>query len=183
MSHNMAYGPHVPMGMPNSQPYHQPVTSPVAMSGPTFSSHRQPPPHNYSESPRAPAGYSSSPGLRHLSPTSPTIHLAPPGMSASTGSTSSSSFPKVTRTSSGMPKVPKRRNGSVSPSAESWDEGDGRYVGVAAKEELEGDEGEEGVEQPWGMPQDEYKALNPRDKKQVRNRCVTPVHSFGTSTY
>jgi hypothetical protein len=25
-------------------------------------------------------------------------------------------------------------------------------------------------DQPWGMPQDEYKALNPRDKKQVRNR-------------
>jgi hypothetical protein len=24
--------------------------------------------------------------------------------------------------------------------------------------------------QPWGMPQDQYKALNPRDKKQVRNR-------------
>jgi hypothetical protein len=25
-------------------------------------------------------------------------------------------------------------------------------------------------DQPWGMPQDQYKALNPRDKKQVRNR-------------
>lgn len=25
-------------------------------------------------------------------------------------------------------------------------------------------------QQPWGMPQDQYKALNPRDKKQVRNR-------------
>ena len=30
--------------------------------------------------------------------------------------------------------------------------------------------GEETEEQPWGMPQDQYKALNPRDKKQVRNR-------------
>lgn len=27
--------------------------------------------------------------------------------------------------------------------------------------------------QPWGMPQEEYKALNPRDKKQVRNRLVS----------
>lgn len=25
-------------------------------------------------------------------------------------------------------------------------------------------------DQPWGMPQEQYKALNPRDKKQVRNR-------------
>jgi len=38
------------------------------------------------------------------------------------------------------------------------------------REEREMEEGEDGDEQPWGMPQDEYKALNPRDKKQVRNR-------------
>lgn len=25
-------------------------------------------------------------------------------------------------------------------------------------------------DQPWGMPQEQYKALNPLDKKQVRNR-------------
>lgn len=29
---------------------------------------------------------------------------------------------------------------------------------------------EEYEDQPWGMPQEEYKALNSRDKKQVRNR-------------
>jgi hypothetical protein len=54
----------------------------------------------------------------------------------------------------------KRRSGSDDGggSGESWDEGDmkdGKGLGG---------------EQPWGMPQDEYKALNPRDKKQVRNR-------------
>lgn len=53
----------------------------------------------------------------------------------------------------------KRRSGSEEGhSGESWDEGDmkdGKGLGG---------------EQPWGMPQEEYKALNPRDKKQVRNR-------------
>jgi len=46
-------------------------------------------------------------------------------------------------------------------SVESWD--DDKYGGV-------GELGEETEDQPWGMPQDEYKALNPKDKKQVRNR-------------
>jgi hypothetical protein len=32
--------------------------------------------------------------------------------------------------------------------------------------------GEESEDQPYGLPQDEYKALNPRDKKKVRNRWV-----------
>lgn len=52
----------------------------------------------------------------------------------------------------------KRRSGSDDgQSGESWDENDKDGKGL-------------GGEQPWGMPQDEYKALNPRDKKQVRNR-------------
>lgn len=54
---------------------------------------------------------------------------------------------------------PKRRSGSEEGgSNESWDESEMR------------DGKGNGGEQPWGMPQDEYKALNPRDKKQVRNR-------------
>lgn len=51
----------------------------------------------------------------------------------------------------------KRRSGSdENQSNESWDD----------------DKDEKGLpgSQPWGMPQEEYKALNPRDKKQVRNR-------------
>lgn len=51
----------------------------------------------------------------------------------------------------------KRRDseGGASGDGDSWDEGDsGKHDG----------------DQPWGMPQDEYKKLNPRDKKQVRNR-------------
>lgn len=59
-----------------------------------------------------------------------------------------------------MPKG--KRRSSASQSNESWDEGDSKYGHLGDKED--------GDEQPWGMPQDEYKALNPRDKKQVRNR-------------
>jgi hypothetical protein len=153
--HNM---PYVPMGAP-SQPYHYPVTSPV-INTPGLGSHRAPP--HYSESPRIPGGYSSSPGVRHLSPTSPTTHLAPPGMTASTASTSSSSYPSVTRTPAVLPK--KRRSTSSSQD-ESWDD------------KMDRDE-----EQPWGMPQDEYKALNPRDKKQVRNRWVRVVTVLTTGS-
>ena len=164
ISHGIGYAPHVPMGAPAAQPYGYPVNSPVALSsGPSSGPHRAPPPHSYTESSRLP-GYSTSPSMRHISPTSPALHLAPPGMSASTGSASSSSYPSATR----PPKV-KRRSGSASLSVESWDDGEGRY-------DMSGDkmEGEDG-EQPWGMPQDEYKALNPRDKKQVRNRWVGSI--------
>ncbi|ORY32155.1 hypothetical protein BCR39DRAFT_60707 [Naematelia encephala] len=137
---------------------HYPATSPATMSAPPLpSSHRQPHPHAYDLSPRMGGGapYSSSPGMRNLSPTSPTTHLAPPGLTASSGSASSSSYPSAQRSSATLPKN-KRRSGSASQSAESWDEGDRT--------------GRDDDEQPWGMPQDEYKALNPRDKKQVRNR-------------
>ncbi len=67
----------------------------------------------------------------------------------------------------------KRRSGSASQSNESWDDGEGRYnLSLDTKEEGDLEDREEGDEQPWGMPQDEYKALNPRDKKQVRNRSA-----------
>jgi len=67
----------------------------------------------------------------------------------------------------------KRRSGSATQSNESWDDGEGRFE-TKGEGEGDGDDGDDGDEdgQPWGMPQDEYKALNPRDKKQVRNRCV-----------
>lgn len=35
---------------------------------------------------------------------------------------------------------------------------------------ITGDRKYEKDPQPWGMPQEEYKKLNPKDKKQVRNR-------------
>ena len=131
---------------------------PVPASGPRG-------PHNYSESPRlgpGPLSYSSSPGMHHLSPTSPTTQMMPPGLfSHSTNSSSASSlFPNALRTPGGS-KRKVERPGSVSPDAESWDESDKSGKPVI---------GEETDEQPWGMPQDQYKSLNPRDKKQVRNR-------------
>jgi hypothetical protein len=36
--------------------------------------------------------------------------------------------------------------------------------------ELDVDDRGDGGNQPWGMPQEEYLALAPKDKKQVRNR-------------
>ena len=171
MAHTLGYSAQIPMGAPSSQPYPYPVTSPVRMNvPPLMPSHRQPPPHNYNGSPRV-LGYSSPPFMRRLSPTSPTTHLIPPGLSTSTTSTASSSYPSAARIPSGPSKT-KRRSGSASASIESWDDGDGRYIGVDAKGEGDEDDGEDGNGQPWGMPQDEYKALYPRDKKQVRNRCA-----------
>ncbi|WWD19350.1 hypothetical protein CI109_103809 [Kwoniella shandongensis] len=161
--HGIGYAGHMPMSAPAPN-YQYPSTSPISLTEQLGSNHRAPPPHSYSESPRIP-GYSSSPGLRHLSPMSPTTHLGGHGMNPSSASTSSSSFPSVSRTPANLPRGPKRRSTSASQSNESWD-GDDRYLpGSGDLDHRDGDE-----LQPWGMPQDEYKALNPRDKKQVRNR-------------
>ncbi|ORX38212.1 hypothetical protein BD324DRAFT_620003 [Kockovaella imperatae] len=142
-------------------------------------------PHSYSESPRLGHGgmnnYSSSPGLHHVSPTSPTTHLIPQslfggGGGGNTGpggntmnANSSGGFAGGPLRSGGMQGSIKRKDrkggggggGSPSISGESWDESDKSGKPII---------GEETEEQPWGMPQDQYKALNPRDKKQVRNR-------------
>ena len=131
---------------------------PVPASGPRG-------PHSYNESPRlgpGPLSYSSSPGLHHLSPTSPTTQMMPAGLfSHSTNSSSASSlFPNPLRTPGGS-KRKVEHQGSASPDGESWDESDKSGKPVI---------GEETDERPWGMPQDQYKQLNPRDKKQVRNR-------------
>lgn len=59
------------------------------------------------------------------------------------------------------------RNGSGSNKRRS-----GSEEGAGSNESWDDDKDEKGLggTQPWGMPQDQYKALNPRDKKQVRNR-------------
>ncbi|KAK8854519.1 hypothetical protein IAR55_003258 [Kwoniella newhampshirensis] len=158
----LGYSSHMAMSAP-PQNYQYPSTSPISITEPLGSNHRAPPPHSYTESPRLP-GYSSSPGLRHLSPMSPTTHLTH-GMNPSSASTSSSSFPSVSRMPANLPRGPKRGSKSASQSDASWD-GDERYApgsGEVDRRDVEDI-------QPWGMPQDEYKALNPRDKKQVRNR-------------
>ncbi|WVF67656.1 hypothetical protein IAT40_002415 [Kwoniella sp. CBS 6097] len=164
LAHNVGYSPHISMSAPSSNNYHYPLTSPLGLAESVGSSgHRAPPPHSYNESPRIP-GYSSSPGLHHFSPTSPTTNLIH-GMNPSSASTSSSSFPSLARTPANLPKGLKRRSTSASHSNGSWDDGD-RYIPTST----EMDTKELGDEQPWGMPQEQYKALNPRDKKQVRNR-------------
>ena len=120
--------------------------------------------HSYSESPRlapGPLSYSSSPGMHHLSPTSPTTHLIPPNVFNGPSSSNSSVFPQTALRTPSSTKRKGRQPGSPSGSGESWDESDRSGKPVI---------GEETEEQPWGMPQDQYKALNPRDKKQVRNR-------------
>lgn len=152
--HGMGYPSHIQTG----QHGYYPMASPGGVPGSLPGSARQPPSHSYSESPRMPAGYSSSPGMRNISPISPTNHLAPPGQVTSGGSTSSSGYPSATRSSANLPKN-KRRSDSGNVSVGSWDD-DGDRSGANLDDE----------DQPWGMPQEQYKALNPRDKKQVRNR-------------
>ena len=170
----------------------------------------------YTESPIMPnsaLSYTSSPGLHHFSPNSPTARLhIPTGIAPSATSPSSSSLtgqhhlpmPSTTSLSdinlshpqpsnsfkatpglglgglgatgaqvpdlSSMGKRKSRRRGSESDELdrEPWDSAEGS----AERNQLSLDLGEETEEQPWGMPQDDYKALNPRDKKQVRNRSV-----------
>lgn len=166
---HMAGYPNGPMSAPppaGQGGYQYQLTSPLNQPTQLRGQPSMPPHHQYGESPRMPQGggpgnWSSSPGMRPLSPTSPTTHLAPPGIAASSAS-SSSGFPSATRTPGTLPqKNSKRRSGSVSLSPGSWE--DEKYGAL-------GDLGEETEDQPWGMPQDEYKSLNPRDKKQVRNR-------------
>ncbi|KAK4683935.1 hypothetical protein P7C73_g6270, partial [Tremellales sp. Uapishka_1] len=159
----MNYPSHIPITAPPAHGYNYPLSSPSAITTlPPGNPSRQPPPHAYTQSPhRIPGGYSSSPGVRPLSPTSPSTHLlGPPG--AASSSNSSSSFPAR---NANLPKGSKRRSNSTSQS-EDWDEGSGggRYMSQMTEDDTETDN------QPWGMPQEEYKALNPRDKKQVRNR-------------
>lgn len=137
----------------SSQPmsaYHYPLqSSPASMSAFPPSTAR---PHGYS--PRMSGGYpSASPGMTTLSPLSPSTHMQyqPPSSSGT-----SSSFPSVPPSHSKMDmsdlRKQARRTHSASGSS-SWDD------------RKEGDD-----DQPWGMPQEQYKALNPKDKKQVRNR-------------
>lgn len=159
-----SYSNHNMMPPPGNPPYGYPVVSP-AMSAPPLPGsgmQRQAPPHSYSESPRMAGGYSSSPGFHHLSPISPTNHLIPQGIHASSGSTSSSSYQSASARGGvnvllrDDNKQQRRSASDEGQSNESWDD----------------DKDEKGLPggQPWGMPQDQYKALNPRDKKQVRNR-------------
>ncbi|WVR09345.1 hypothetical protein IAU60_006411 [Kwoniella sp. DSM 27419] len=163
LPHNVTYSPHMSMSAPSSGAYHYASTSPVNMTdgGPMGS--RAPIHPTYNESPRIP-GYSSSPGLHHhhFSPTSPTTNLMH-GMNPSSASTSSSSFPSIARTPAHLPKGMKRRSTSASHSVGSWE--DDRLIPTSTEMDTK-----ELTEQPWGMPQEAYKALNPRDKKQVRNR-------------
>ncbi|EIW68321.1 hypothetical protein TREMEDRAFT_63494 [Tremella mesenterica DSM 1558] len=93
------------------------------------------------------------------------MHLGPPGLPSSR-SASTPSFPppgsgKVAVSGLQNPDPGPssgRRSGTAMSNDESWDEGDYDI------------RGEDGGDQPWGMPQDQYKALNPTAKKQVRNR-------------
>ncbi len=107
------------------------VTSPVAMSsqalpiGPAPSGgHRAPPPHSYAES--TAHGHELSPpaaGRRtgFTSPTSPTTHLHQAGIPPSAGSSSSSSYPSISKMPGPLPKQ-KRRTASDTQSNDSWDE-------------------------------------------------------------
>jgi hypothetical protein len=162
MPYTMDYGGHVPMRVP-LQPYHHPITSPVAMSAPSLSgNYSTPPPHSYSESPRLPGGYSSSPGVRHLVPPSPVKHSILSGLAPSTVSNSLSLYSSISKPPALLLKD-MRRSPSANPT-ESWNAqlASGTTGGLCPKTKTN--------DRRWGMPQEEYETLIPRDKKQVRNR-------------
>ncbi|RSH83635.1 hypothetical protein EHS25_005539 [Saitozyma podzolica] len=159
----MGYGGHVQMREPPQPYHHHPITSPVDMGGSSLScNYSTPPTHSYSESPPLPGGYASSPGVRHLVPPSRVTQSILSGITPSTVSNSSSLYSSISK-----PPAPLLKDMRRSPSAnptESWNAqlASGTTGGLRPKTKTNG--------RRWGMPQEEYEALNPRDKKQVRNR-------------
>lgn len=154
----MSYSSHVPASQPMGG-YHYPVQpSPATMSSLPPAA-RPPQPHAYS--PRIPGGYpTASPGMTTLSPLSPSNHLTYAGPSSST------SFPPGVHHPHAKLETPLDKKRRTNSAGSSW-EGSGA---LSAATTATTDPKDRDEIQPWGMPQDQYKALNPRDKKQVRNR-------------
>lgn len=158
MNPGLGYGNHIPMSQPVSAHHYPMPPSSAPMSMSQASGGR---PHGYS--PRIPGGYPSmSPAMGTFSPVSPSMaYPQPPSTAGSTSSFPPSFPPSRLETAS---EFKKRRTNSGSTS--SWDGYALSRPGVSSSSTDKKDDDE----QPWGMPQEQYKALNPRDKKQVRNR-------------
>lgn len=164
MAHSMPSYSHISALSGTGSGFQYTNHSPMGLNEPLTSHSRSQITHSYHEPPRL-SGYSSSPNLHQLSPVSPTAHLIP-NMQAPSASPSSSSFPSsIPRTPATFPKGMKRQSLSSEQSFGSWD--DEREMSTG---KVGGDRKHEKDPQPWGMPQEEYKKLNPKDKKQVRNR-------------
>lgn len=170
----MGYGAHIELSSSSgtTNPYPYPGLSPAPISSaPLLPTSRSTNAHQYQESPRLVPGYSVSPipashYLPHSTSTSPSIPLMQ-GLGASSASASSSSHagPSAKADSAELPKTVRRRTRSTAPS-ESWDDVEEKPT----RGKKSGKSGKQSEGNDWGMPQDEYKALNPKDKKQVRNR-------------
>lgn len=161
MSPAMSYSSHVPASQPMGG-YHYPVQPPPATMSSLPPATRPTQSHGYS--PRIPSGYpTASPGMTTLSPLSPSNHLGYPGPSSS-----GSSFPPSLHPAHAKMEMPLDKKRRTNSAGSSW-EGSGA-LSAATTATTEGKERGDNEQQPWGMPQDQYKALNPRDKKQVRNR-------------
>ena len=152
MNPAMPYSGHMSMSQQVGAYSHYPIQqSPATMSA--LPASRSGGPHGYS--PRIAGGYpTASPTMNPLSPVSPSTHVGGyPGPSST--STSASSFPPSVPPPHSRVDLPStadhRKRRTASDSGGSWED---------RKDD----------DQPWGMPQEQYKALNPRDKKQVRNR-------------
>ncbi|ODN85474.1 hypothetical protein L198_07556 [Cryptococcus wingfieldii CBS 7118] len=151
-----------PYGAIPSNPHPQypyPAPSPVSLEGGSRSLMNNPYPHPEA-APRMPA-YPTSPSYNNLSPVSPTTHIIP-------GIRGSASSPR--QMYHDMPQTPvtmaigSKRLSMNSSSSENEDIRRGVRRGSSV------DDVECTEEQPWGMPQEDYKALPPAAKKQVRNR-------------
>ncbi|WVQ71980.1 hypothetical protein IAR50_001523 [Cryptococcus sp. DSM 104548] len=144
----------------NSHQYPYPAPSPVSMEGgsrPPLMNNPYPHPET---APRMPA-YPSSPSYNNLSPVSPTTHIIP-GVRGSAMSPRPM-YHDMPHTPATMAIGAKRLSMNSSSSDNEDYRGGGRRGSSAIENECT-------EEQPWGMPQEEYKALTPAAKKQVRNR-------------
>lgn len=125
-----------------------------------------------------------SPAMNTFSPVSPSMAYPQPPSTAG----SASSFPPSMPQSRFEPTSEFKKRRTNSGSTTSWEGYALSRPGVSSG----GTDKRDDDDQPWGMPQEQYKALNPRDKKQVRNRigarrfrakrkgecvrlCVTPL--------
>lgn len=122
--------------------------------------------------------YSTSPSSYH--PSSSSLHQ--PAHAATYPAFSSSSapsapIPRPPPIITGVPYQVKKERSSLSDNTAYGGGGGARRADISPTESMQSWSGEldiddrgEGGSQPWGMPQEEYLALAPKDKKQVRNR-------------
>lgn len=151
-----------PLHRPSFHHYHSSPQVPAVAAVPSqyYPSSSYPPPqriwlNRHDSSPRMPLDGSYEPA----SPIQAHDPYFPPPFSSA--SSSSFSYPSGSAQPDIRPLLVKRESTGIQTGGESdrsWSGGDIPSIGQVTEN------------QPWGIPQEIYKSLNPKDKKQIRNK-------------